>query len=78
MLGLDSLFDLLQLAIKERTRAKSFITEVIEHTASQPRPSWLEFDPAKVSGKLITAPERTDLPFELSENAIIEFYSQKL
>ena len=43
-----------------------------------PRPAWLEFDPAKAAGKLITAPERSDLPFELNEQAIIEFYSQKL
>ena len=66
------------IAIKERSKTKTFITEVIEHTATLPRPAWLEMDPAKAEGKLITAPERADLPFELNENAIIEFYSQKL
>ena len=40
--------------------------------------SWLEFDPANASGKLITKPDRHDLPFELNEAAIIEFYSQKV
>ena len=29
-------------------------------------PSWLEFDPAKVEGKLISAPERGDLPFDVA------------
>ncbi len=67
-----------EICVRERTRSKSFITAVVEQSASLPRPSWLEFDPAKVAGKLISAPDRHDLPFDLNENAIIEFYSQKL
>ena len=62
----------------ERSAAKKFIEETLGVTAAMPRPSWIEFDPAKKTGKLISAPERNDLPFELNENAIIEFYSQKL
>jgi len=67
-----------EISIKERTRTKGVVTEVLEATAGLPRPAWLEFDPAKATGKLVTAPERSDLPFELNEAAIIEFYSQKL
>jgi small subunit ribosomal protein S4 len=67
-----------EISIKERTRNKAVVTDVLEATAGLPRPGWLEFDPAKATGKLVTAPERSDLPFELNEAAIIEFYSQKL
>lgn len=67
-----------EITIRERSRNKPFIANVLGQTASMPRPSWIEFDPAKLTGKLITAPERTDLPFELNEQAIVEFYSQKL
>ncbi len=66
------------ISVKERSRTKAFMQELIEESASLPKPSWLEFDPAKATGSLITAPERSDLPFELNESAIIEFYSQKL
>jgi small subunit ribosomal protein S4 len=66
------------IAVRERSRAKPFVAELLEQSATQPKPSWLEFDPAKAAGKLLLAPERSDLPFELNENAIIEFYSQKL
>ena len=66
------------ISIRERSRTKSFIQESVDAHATQPRPSWLEFDPAKVTATLTTAPERSDLPFELNENAIVEFYSQKL
>jgi len=66
------------ISVRERSANKKFIEETLGVTAAMPRPSWIEFDPAKKTGKLISAPERNDLPFELNENAIIEFYSQKL
>jgi small subunit ribosomal protein S4 len=67
-----------EISIKERSRTKPFVQELIAASATKVRPSWLEFDPAKVVGKLVTPPERSDLGFELNENAIIEYYSQKL
>lgn len=67
-----------EIAIRERSRAKPWVSAILEQTAAMPRPSWLEFDPAKATGKLVLAPDRADLPIELNENAIIEFYSQKL
>ena len=67
-----------EISIRERSRSKPFMTEILEQSASVPRPAWLEFDPAKATGKLTATPDRADLPFELHENAIIEFYSQKL
>lgn len=67
-----------EISIRERTKNRTYITDTLAQSAGLPRPSWLEFDPAKATGKLISKPERTDLPFELNEAAIIEFYSQKL
>ena len=68
----------MEISIRERSRTKPFMTEALELSATVPRPPWLEFDPAKATGRLTSPPDRADLPFELSENAIIEFYSQKL
>lgn len=67
-----------EISIREKSKSKSFVQEAIERSTAMPRPAWIEFDPAKATGKLVTAPERGDLPFELNEQAIIEFYSQKL
>ncbi|MEZ4240687.1 MAG: 30S ribosomal protein S4 [Myxococcota bacterium] len=67
-----------EISVRERSRQKKFIGELLEQSTMMPKPSWLEFDPAKATGKLLMAPERSDLPFDLNENAIIEFYSQKL
>jgi len=67
-----------EITIREKSRSKSFIQDVLEQSGTLPRPAWLEFDPAKAVGKMVSAPERTDMPLEINENAIIEFYSQKL
>lgn len=68
-----------EIAVREASRTKKFVGEMLEQSAMMPKPSWLEFDPAKATGKLLLAPERSDVPLErLNENAIIEFYSQKL
>jgi len=67
-----------EIAVREKTRSKSFVTDVIEQSSTLPRPTWLDFDPAKCTGKLTAIPDRADLPFDLNEAAIIEFYSQKL
>lgn len=67
-----------EVSIKEKSAQKEFVQENLGWSTAMPRPSWIEFDPAKVTGKLIAPPDRADLPFELNESAIIEFYSQKL
>lgn len=67
-----------EIAIRERTAKKPFAATLVEQAATVNRPSWLEFDPAKVTGKMISAPDRNDVPVEINEAAIIEFYSQKL
>jgi small subunit ribosomal protein S4 len=68
----------MEIGVRERSRQKKFVGDLLEQSTMMPKPSWLEFDPAKAVGKLLMAPERSDMPFELNENAIIEFYSQKL
>ncbi len=67
-----------EISVRERSTKKPFVQGLIEQSATVSRPSWLEFDPAKHTGKLISAPDRLDVPFDINEAAIIEFYSQKL
>jgi len=67
-----------ELTLRERSKKKASVQGLIEQSATVTRPSWLEFDPAKAGGKLTSVPDRLDVPFEINEAAIIEFYSQKL
>ena len=66
------------IAVRERSKNKPFVQALIEGSATVVRPGWLELDPAKAEGKLTSAPDRLDVPLEINEAAIIEFYSQKL
>ncbi len=68
----------MEIGVREKSKNSKLIQEILEQSAGYTRPSWLEFDPAKAEGKLTSVPERADLPFDLNEAAIIEFYSQKL
>lgn len=66
------------IGIREKSKSKNYIQEALAATTGRTLPAWLEFDPSKAEGRMISSPERHDLPFDLNENAIIEFYSQKL
>ena len=67
-----------EISVKEKSRSKSFILEALEASTARVRPGYLEFDPAKAAGKMVASPSRSDLPFEVNTQAVVEFYSQKL
>lgn len=67
-----------EISVIERVRAKTFLQEALDRSTTRVRPPYLEFDPAKASGKMISMPMATDLPFPVSTQSIIEFYSQSL
>ncbi|MCB9777800.1 MAG: 30S ribosomal protein S4 [Alphaproteobacteria bacterium] len=67
-----------EITVREKSRQKPFIQAALEASTSRIKPPYLEFDPAKASGKMISAPEAEDLPFDCNPQAVIEFYSQKL
>ena len=39
-------------------------------------PKWLEFDPAKLTGKVVALPQRDDIDLTIAEHLIIELYSK--
>ena len=67
-----------EVSVREKSRTKSFIQEALEASTARVRPAYLEFDPAKATGKMVVAPGRADLPFDANTQAVVEFYSQKL
>jgi small subunit ribosomal protein S4 len=67
-----------EISVREKSRAKTFIQENIDRSTTQIRPAYLDFDPAKFTGKMISSPVKEDLPFEVNTQAVVEFYSQQL
>ena len=66
------------IGIREKSRSKAFIQEALESSTSRVLPAFLEFDPAKASGRMVVPPTHNDVPFDVNTQAVIEFYSQKL
>lgn len=66
------------IGIREKSRSKTFIQEALEASITRPKPDYLELDPAKAEGKILTAPQADHLPLPVNLQAIVEFYSQKL
>jgi small subunit ribosomal protein S4 len=66
------------VSVHPKSRAKPFIQANLDGGATRIRPGYLEFDPANAAGKIVTAPQREDLPFECNPQAIVEFYSQQI
>jgi small subunit ribosomal protein S4 len=67
-----------EVSIRPKSMDTPFIQERLELSTTRVRPSFMEFDPAKATGKLITAPDPAEIPFEVNTQAVIEFYSQQL
>ena len=66
------------VAVHEKSRTKPFVIAALDVGNSRIRPSFLDFDPATTAGKIVTEPQREDLPFECDPQKIVEFYSQQL
>lgn len=61
--------------VREKSKSLEAITECLA-SASPKRHSWLEWDQAGMSGKLITVPPREDIPENINEQLIVELYSK--
>ncbi len=59
-------------------REKSKSLEVIQDALASRRQtySWLEWDNDKLQGKFVNYPEREEIPENIRENLIVEFYSK--
>ena len=60
------------ITFKEKTH--KLLRDNMEQNAGHNVPSWLEWNPAQLTGKILQAPNPEDVPFEVNMNLIIEFY----
>ncbi|WP_047672586.1 30S ribosomal protein S4 [Paenibacillus andongensis] len=62
------------IALRERSKGLSAVKEALANRNYLP--TYLEFNDASVEGKYIRLPERSELPQEIDEKQIVEFYSR--
>ncbi|MBD2862588.1 MULTISPECIES: 30S ribosomal protein S4 [Paenibacillus] len=62
------------IGLRERSRGLSSIKEALANRNFLP--NYLEFNDTAMEGKFIRLPERSELPQEIDEKQIVEFYSR--
>ena len=63
----------LKSTMAENAMVKQGLTEAEKHN---PRPSFLEYDAEKLTGKLLRWPDREEMSYPVNEQLIVEYYSR--
>ncbi|MCD8201695.1 MAG: 30S ribosomal protein S4 [Clostridia bacterium] len=63
------------IAVKENKTSNKYF-EAIKTMKVANMPKWLEFDPEKLTGKVLALPQRDDIDSQISEHMIVELYSK--
>lgn len=63
------------VGVREKSKSLEVINESLRGSKTS-KYSWLEWDAASMSGKLLNVPERTDIPENIKEQLIVELYSK--
>ena len=64
------------IALKESSRSIDRFKFNLENNAAHVIPRWLEFDAQNMIGKVVAAPTREDVDFQVEEHLIVELYSK--
>ena len=64
------------ISIKETSKIKKQLKDILEQTSSRDLSPWLEVNSEGLTGKFVTLPERTQLDPNIQESLIVEFYSR--
>ncbi len=63
------------IGVREKSKSLEVIQDAVGK-GSISKHSWLEWDAASLTGKLINRPERTEIPETINEQLIVELYSK--
>ena len=63
-----------EISIREKSQKLDIIAESVE--INNFVPDYLEFDADNLQGKFVRIPERSELPAEINEQLIVEYYSR--
>ncbi len=66
-----------EIAVKESSRNLERIEESVAQPSLRP-PTYLEFDKDKKVGKMTSLPSRADVPIQVDETFVVEYYSPRL
>ncbi len=63
------------IGVRERSKSLEAVTDSLAATAAKRFP-WLEWDGSEMNGKVVSIPQRDDIPENINEQLIVELYSK--
>jgi len=65
-----------KIEVRETHRSREPFKEAVEVMKSRQVPEWLTVDGTKLAGSVLTAPRRDQMPLDLNEQLVVEYYSR--
>ena len=65
-----------RVEVRESRRGREAFKVIKETLRSHTAPEWLSLDAAKLSGTVASMPRRDQMPLDLSEQLVVEYYSR--
>jgi small subunit ribosomal protein S4 len=65
-----------RVEVRESRRGREAFKTVKETLRSHQAPEWLSLDAAKLAGSVASIPRRDQMPLDLSEQLVVEYYSR--
>ena len=65
-----------RVEVRESRRSREPFKLARETLGSAIRPDWLSVDPDKLAGSVVALPRRDQMPLELNEQLVVEYYSR--
>jgi ribosomal protein S4 len=62
--------------VRETHRSRGPFKEVADLIVSREIPDWLNVDATKLAGSVVSAPRRDQMPLDLNEQLVVEYYSR--
>jgi len=65
-----------RVEVRAASRRQPLFKSMAETMRGAQRPDWLTVDPDKLTGSVTTLPRRDQMPLELNEQLVVEYYSR--
>ncbi len=65
-----------KLEVRETSRKSNYFKNALDGMRGAPRPDWLSVDVDQLTGSVTALPRRDQMPVELNEQLVVEYYSR--
>jgi small subunit ribosomal protein S4 len=65
-----------KVEVRETHRSRGPFKEVADLIVSREIPDWLNVDATKLAGSVVSTPRRDQMPLDLNEQLVVEYYSR--